>query len=181
MLAVPALLLAACGSNLANGPASSAGTSAAATPSASMASGQAASTKMIMLKKAATSIGPVLVDAQGFTLYRYDKDTKNTSSACAGSCATAWPPLLGRPSGAAAMMFVGKFGTITRPGGMIQATYKGHPLYTYAGDHAPGQTNGNGSGGTWHVLKVSLPASMSASPMPSSSATMTGGGGGGGY
>jgi hypothetical protein len=69
----------------------------------------------------------------------------------------------------------GTLGTITRSDGKTQATYNGHPLYTYAGDHAAGQTTGNGVGGTWHAVTVSAPVAGSPSPSASS------GGGGGGY
>src|SRR5712692_1314549 len=124
-LAIPALLLAACGGGSVYGSSGSASMSAA--PASSKASGQgssgmkASAPMKILLKKAETGIGAVLVDAQGYTLYRYDKDTP-TRSACTGSCATAWPPLLGVPYGAAAQGFLGKFGTISRAGGMVQAT-----------------------------------------------------------
>ena len=83
---------------------------------------------------------------------------------------------------------VGKFGTITRANGMLQATYKGHPLYLYAGDMAPGQVKGNGLGGVWHVLRVTAigavaPGSImsASSPAPSPSASGSGYGSGGGY
>jgi predicted lipoprotein with Yx(FWY)xxD motif len=135
------------------------------------------------LEKIKTAIGPVLADAKGFTLYWYAKDTMMTS-ACTGSCATAWPPVTGQPGAAMGVRLVGKFGTIKRASGMLQATYKGHPLYTYAGDSAPGQTKGNGVDGTWHVLHVNpkgavAPAMMSS---PAPSASKSGGSmGGGGY
>jgi predicted lipoprotein with Yx(FWY)xxD motif len=139
------------------------------------------------LKKIKTAIGPVLADSKGLTLYWYAKDTKMTS-ACTGSCATAWPPLLGKPAAAMGVRLVGKFGTIKRASGMLQATYKGHPLYTYAGDSAPGQIKGNGLGGIWHVLHVNLKGAVAAgammsSPTPSPSSSSSGGGygGGGGY
>ncbi|MFI5067879.1 MAG: hypothetical protein ACHP9Z_28410, partial [Streptosporangiales bacterium] len=88
-----------------------------------------------------TAIGPVLADSKGLTLYWFSKDTRMTS-ACTGGCATAWPPLLGKPMAAMGVHLTGQLGTITRSGGILQATYKGHPLYTYAGDMAPGQTKG---------------------------------------
>ncbi|HUY46436.1 MAG TPA: hypothetical protein VMV92_12000 [Streptosporangiaceae bacterium] len=147
-----------------------------------------------MLEKVTTSIGPVLADAKGLTLYWYAKDTAMTSN-CTGGCAMAWPPVTGKPAAAMGARLVGKFGTITRAGGVPQATYKGHPLYTYSGDMAPGQIKGNGVGGVWHILKVtptgaiSASAAMSAggsmsssSPSPSASMSSGGGGyGGGGY
>jgi predicted lipoprotein with Yx(FWY)xxD motif len=190
-LAIPALLLAACGSS--TSPSTASGTksaSAMSTKSSSMGgSSPMSSSGTAALKKIKTAIGPVLADSKGLTLYWYAKDTKMTS-ACTGSCATAWPPLLGKPAAAMGVRLVGKFGTIKRANGMLQATYKGHPLYTYAGDSAPGQIKGNGLGGIWHVLHVNLKGAVAAGAMmssptpsasPSSSSSGGGYGGGGGY
>ena len=190
VLAIPALLLAACGSS--TSPSTASGTKSASamstksmpTPSSSM--GSSGMSSAASLEKIKTSIGPVLADAKGFTLYWYAKDTA-MSSACTGSCATAWPPVTGKPAAAMGFRLVGKFGTITRANGVIQATYKGHPLYTYAGDSAPGQVKGNGLGGVWHALKVTAvsavsPGGMMSSSSPSPSASKSSGGsGGGGY
>jgi predicted lipoprotein with Yx(FWY)xxD motif len=193
VLAIPALLLAACGSSTSPGSAS-----AMSTPS-SMSSGMSSNGSSGMMSsgtatliKVKTSIGPVLADAKGFTLYWYSKDTRMTS-ACTGGCATAWPPVTGKPAAGMGVRLTGKFGTITRAGGIVQATYKGHPLYTYAGDTAPGQVKGNGLGGVWHALRVNdidavLPSSLmmgsaSSSASPKAKSTMGSGGygSGGGY
>jgi predicted lipoprotein with Yx(FWY)xxD motif len=189
VLAIPALLLAACASSTSPGTSAStvSGTksaSAMSTKSSSMGgSSGMSSSGTVALEKIKTAIGPVLANAKGFTLYWYAKDTKMTS-ACTGSCATAWPPVTGKPGAAMGVHLVGKFGTIKRASGALQATYKGRPLYTYAGDSAPGQTKGNGLGGTWHVIHVNskgavAPAGMMASPTPSASMSSSGSGGGG--
>ena len=97
----------------------------------------------------------VLANADGFTLYWFAPDT-STSSKCFGSCAIYWPPVSGSP--AAGPGVTGKLGTIKRPGGGLQATYDGHPLYTYIGDRGPGQANGNDldlNGGFWYDIHVS--------------------------
>jgi predicted lipoprotein with Yx(FWY)xxD motif len=102
-----------------------------------------------------TGLGKILVNSQGRTLYLFQKDT-GTESTCNGACAAAWPPLLanGKPtvgSGANAYLV----GTTTRADGKSQVTYNGHPLYLYAGDKNPGDTNGQGLnafGGGWFVL-----------------------------
>jgi predicted lipoprotein with Yx(FWY)xxD motif len=198
VLAIPALLLAACASSTspstASGTKSASAMSTKSMPSASSSMGSSgmSSAGAASLEKIKTSIGPVLADAKGLTLYWYAKDTA-MSSACTGSCATAWPPLTGKPAAAMGFKLVGKFGTITRANGMMQATYKGHPLYTYAGDMAPGQVKGNGLGGVWHALKVTavsavspgaMMASSSPAPSASTSSSSSGGGGyggGGGY
>jgi predicted lipoprotein with Yx(FWY)xxD motif len=97
----------------------------------------------------------VLANADGLTLYWFVPDT-TTSSKCFGSCAIYWPPVSGSP--AAGPGVTGKLGTIKRPGGGLQATYNGHPLYTYIGDRGPGQANGNDldlNGGFWYDIRVS--------------------------
>jgi predicted lipoprotein with Yx(FWY)xxD motif len=97
----------------------------------------------------------VLANADGLTLYWFEPDTP-TSSKCFGSCAIYWPPVSGSP--AAGPGVTGKLGTIQRPGGGLQATYDGHPLYTYIGDRGPGQANGNDldlNGGFWYDIRVS--------------------------
>ncbi len=97
---------------------------------------------------------PVLVDAQGFTLYLFTKDAGTTSN-CSGGCATAWPPTMA--SGAPT---VGKgldatlLGTTKRADGGTQVTYNGHPLYRFAADKAPGESKGQGSGGFWYMVSA---------------------------
>jgi predicted lipoprotein with Yx(FWY)xxD motif len=96
----------------------------------------------------------LLTNAGGLTLYWFAPDTSG-KSVCYGSCAAYWPPVTGTPSAGPGV--TGKLGTITRTGGGIQATYDGHPLYTYIGDNAPGQASGNNinlNGGLWHDLPI---------------------------
>ena len=97
----------------------------------------------------------VLTDSKGLTLYSFAPDS-STRSACYGDCAAYWPPVLGDPSAGPGV--TGRLGTITRNGGGVQATYDGHPLYTYVGDSAPGQDSGNNlnlNGGLWHIVPIS--------------------------
>jgi len=96
----------------------------------------------------------VLTNAQGVTLYWFAPDSP-AASRCTGSCAAYWPPVAGTPK--AGPGITGKLGTIRRPGGAAQATYDGHPLYTYAGDSAPGQARGNNldlNGGFWYEVRA---------------------------
>ncbi len=97
----------------------------------------------------------VLTDANGRTLYWFAPDTA-ARSACYGSCAAYWPPVKG--PAAAGPGVTGKLSVLTRSDGSVQAAYDGHPLYTYVGDSAPGQANGNGinlNGGLWHEVTAS--------------------------
>ena len=125
----------------------------------------------VALKSAAINSVTVVTNAQGFTLYSFAPDTTSTSK-CTGPCAQIWPPVTGPVT--AGQGVTGKLGTITRSDGSKQATYGGHPLYTYTADTAPGQANGNGinvNGGVWHEVT----ASGQAAPAGNS------GGGGNGY
>jgi predicted lipoprotein with Yx(FWY)xxD motif len=120
----------------------------APTSSSSAASGQALKTIQI---KGVT----VLTNSKGMTLYWFAPDTP-TKSACYGSCAAYWPPVYGAQKAGPGV--TGKLGTIKRTDGTIQATYDGHPLYTYIGDSHPGQATGNNinlNGGYWYEVHIS--------------------------
>lgn len=149
---------AACGS--------SASTTTPTTTAAASGSGKA------IVNLAKSSLGTILVTKSDFTLYYYTADTP-TKIACTGSCAQSWPPLLftgsGMPKGGTG---VTGLGTIKRPGGGVQVTYKNKPLYTFTSD-TPGHTTGQGVAG-FQVLIVS-------GAKTSSSTTSTTSGGGGGY
>ena len=105
-----------------------------------------------LLKTASVKGVTVLTNAGGFTLYSFAPDTA-TTSACNGSCAAYWPPVPGHVRAGPGV--TGTLGTITRSDGSTQATYNGHPLYTYVSDSSPGQANGNNlniNGGVWHEV-----------------------------
>jgi predicted lipoprotein with Yx(FWY)xxD motif len=122
--------------------------SAPSASSSSTASGQVL--KTIQIKGVS-----VLTNSKGMTLYWFAPDT-STKSACYGSCAAYWPPVYGAQKAAPGV--TGKLGTIKRTDGTIQATYDGHPLYTYIGDSHPGQATGNDinlNGGYWYEVRVS--------------------------
>jgi predicted lipoprotein with Yx(FWY)xxD motif len=102
-----------------------------------------------------TSLGKVLVNSEGRTLYLFKKDSRG-KSACSGECAKFWPPLRvsGKPT-AGAGISASKLGTIRRSDGRPQVTYNGHPLYTFMQDTKAGQTHGEGLtafGARWFVL-----------------------------
>jgi len=125
---------------------------AVATPKAAPAASVTAGSQVLK----AGSIGgmEVLTNASGLTLYSFAPDTPSRS-ACYGSCAAYWPPVPGKVSAGPGV--TGAIGSIKRTGGSTQATYDGHPLYTYIGDSAPGQDSGNNlnlNGGLWRDVPV---------------------------
>jgi predicted lipoprotein with Yx(FWY)xxD motif len=159
--AAAAAALAACSS----------GTSSSGSGGSSTSSPAAASVGS--LKTAKIGSATVLTNAKGFTLYSFAPDT-STKSNCNRACAKFWPPVKGAVSASGVK---GTFGTIKRSDGSVQATFDGHPLYTYVGDTAPGQAKGNGlnlSGGLWHEVTTSGSA-------PAGSSSSGSGGGGSGY
>jgi predicted lipoprotein with Yx(FWY)xxD motif len=152
------LLLAACGSSATNTNAGAAygGSGMSATPSSSAMNGAGSTsgmgTKTVTLTIKSTKIGKVLTDAKGDTLYWYSKDAKDGPSTCTASCLKEWPMVTGKAVAAPGVKLAGKLGDVTDAGGAVQASYNGYPLYTYAGDMAPGDTAGNNEGGVWHVI-----------------------------
>jgi predicted lipoprotein with Yx(FWY)xxD motif len=123
-----------------------------ATPKTAPAATGASGAQMLKARQ----IGGVnlLTNAKGFTLYSFAPDSPN-KSVCYGSCAAYWPPVAGNASAGPGV--TGTIGTINRTDGTTQATYDGHPLYTYIGDNAPGQNSGNNinlNGGLWHDVPV---------------------------
>jgi LPXTG-motif cell wall-anchored protein len=101
------------------------------------------------------TLGLILVDADGHTLYRFTRDTTNTSSACYGNCAVRWPPLLVEDGVPVAGEGVNGelLGILTRTDGTRQVMYNGMPLYYYANDTQAGQTSGQGVGSVWYIVK----------------------------
>jgi predicted lipoprotein with Yx(FWY)xxD motif len=102
-----------------------------------------------------SSLGKILVDASGRTLYLFERD-RGAHSACSGACAAAWPPLTVKGQATAGDgTAMGLIGTTRRPDGTREVTYGGHPLYLYAGDSRPGDTNGQAIkqfGADWYAL-----------------------------
>src|SRR4051794_22028291 len=142
-IAVVALAVAACGGS------SGSGYGGGSTAASSSGKGAVA--------LASTKLGKVLVDGKGRTLYLFEAD-KGAMSKCDGACASAWPPLTtsGKPTAGAGVV-AAKLGTAKRADGTTGVTYDGHPLYTYAGDGAPGQTTGEGLtdyGAAWYALSA---------------------------
>jgi predicted lipoprotein with Yx(FWY)xxD motif len=145
ILALTGLALAGCGS--------SGGTANASAQPPKTSAGKPATVGVT-----STSLGNVLVDSKGRTLYLFKQDT-GTTSTCTGACAASWPPLIatGTPtsgSGAEASLI----GTTKRQDGTSQVTYNGHPVYLFSGDQKAGDTNGQGVnafGASWFALTSS--------------------------
>jgi len=188
---VASLTLAACGSSSKSSPSSQ----AAATPPATTSSSPAGERTAAVVKTGsnATLGTTVLTDTRGMTLYSLSVE-KNGKFICTSSaCTQVWHPLsassAATPSGS-----VGSLGTVKRPDGTEQVTYKGMPLYTFAQDQAPGDVKGQGfkDVGTWTAVTTSTksssapaaPATTPTKPAPAESAppaSSSGGSGGGGY
>jgi predicted lipoprotein with Yx(FWY)xxD motif len=166
------LLIAACGSSSSSNTTSSAPSTPAAAQTGSNSSSAA------VVKTASSSLGTILVDSQGMTLYHLSGEQPG-KFICTGSCLGIWHPLIASsnstPSGE-----VGSLGTVKRPEGTVQITYKGTPLYTLAQDKKPGETNGQGikDVGTWSVITTSSssPSSSSSEPEKSSGGSSSSGG-----
>jgi predicted lipoprotein with Yx(FWY)xxD motif len=162
VIPLAALAIAACGGG---------GAATAATPKTS-------SEVSATVGVAQSSLGSILVDSTGRTLYLFKADS-GTSSACSGACASAWPPLLAKgTTNAGTGPTAAKLGTITRSGGSQQVTYNGHPLYLYVGDKKPGDVAGQGVtafGAAWFVLS-STGNPITTAPSSSGGGASSGGG-----
>ena len=123
-----------------------------------------------------STLGRILANSSGKTLYLFERD-KHGMSACTGTCASYWPPLLtkGAPIGTAGVKTT-LLGTAKRTDGTLQVTYGGHPLYTFKLDAKPGQAKGEGTsffGGSWYVLNA---AGASVEKAPADTTPPSGGG-----
>ena len=156
------LLIAACGSS------SSGNTTSSATSAQPAAQTSGGSSSAVLVKSASNSLGTILIDSQGMTLYHLSGEQNGkficTSSACVG----VWHPLIA-PSSGTLSGEVGSLGTVKRPDGTVQVTYKGTPLYTFTGDQQSGETKGQGikDVGTWSVVTTS----SNSTPATSTSST----------
>jgi predicted lipoprotein with Yx(FWY)xxD motif len=118
----------------------------------SACSSGSSSTGQASLSVGSSRLGSILVNRDGHSLYLFGSDRPGRS-ACVGPCTRVWPPatVSSRPTAGAAVS-AAMVGTITRPDHSLQMTYDGHPLYTFSGDTARGQMNGEGFLGSWFVV-----------------------------
>ncbi|OEJ34619.1 SCO0930 family lipoprotein [Streptomyces subrutilus] len=126
-------------------------------------------------------LGAAVTDSEGFTLYRFDKDTpKPPKSACEGDCATAWPAVAADDVTAGEGIDAGLLGSVARADGTRQLTLAGWPVYRYAKDAKPGDALGEGVGGTWHALGADgKPAAAAKAPAQGAGEEPGAGAGGG--
>jgi predicted lipoprotein with Yx(FWY)xxD motif len=159
---VSMLLLAACSDD--NGSGGASGTTGPSSPSAtetspppaseSPSSGGGGGGGETEVEAEDSSLGTILVDSKGNTLYVFLQDTGDTST-CTGDCAASWPALIAKgevKAGGGGGVDESLLGTSARDDGTMQVTYNGHPLYFFSGDQAPGDTNGQGIGDVWFVV-----------------------------
>jgi predicted lipoprotein with Yx(FWY)xxD motif len=163
-----ALALSACGAidltkkdaTPANDPAPAASTSNAETSTGGTAAAG--------LRAVDSTLGRIVTDAKGWTLYRFDRDTaKPAKTNCVDACATKWPPVPYADNLKLDGVVAALIGKVQRPDGSWQVTINGWPVYRYAGDTKPGATSGQGVGGTWWAVtpegkKAQPPASPTA-------------------
>ncbi len=121
-----------------------------------VAAAQPVSVKALVTVKSTQnlSLGKILVNAKGRTLYHYSSERKNAVK-CTAACAAKWPPLLigaGAKPIAAPGVTAKLLGTVKRPDGKLQVTYRGFALYLYSGDKKTGDVEGQGNGGIWHAI-----------------------------
>lgn len=102
------------------------------------------------------TLGNILVDSRGFTLYTFKNDEPGGKSTCSGQCLVNWPPMLVAPGtqpSAGTGVDATKLSTITRDDGLTQVAYNNMPLYFFIKDTAAGNTNGEGVGSVWFTAK----------------------------
>jgi predicted lipoprotein with Yx(FWY)xxD motif len=178
------LALAACGSSSSGSGSSS---QASSTPARTTSSSSGESAAVVKSAANATLGATVLVNAQDMTLYHLSGEQSGKFICTSSACLQVWHPLsasAGTPSSS-----VGSLGTVKRPDGTEQVTYKGMPLYTFASDQKPGDATGQGikDVGTWTAVTVSAngsssaPAASAPATTPTQSTPPASSGGGGGY
>lgn len=121
----------------------------------------------VVLRTATTTLGTVVVDADGRTVYSFDKDTPGSGeSACTGDCLATWPPVRAESEDPQVDGVTGEVGTIARDDGTVQVTLDGRPLYLYVEDEGEGDVTGQGVGEVWWVVAPDGAAISSMLPAP---------------
>jgi predicted lipoprotein with Yx(FWY)xxD motif len=165
-----ALVLTGCGSLAPTGVSPGAASSAAAGAGGAAAPGTPAAVPPTVQVETST-LGPVLADSSGMTLYVNTDDTSN-SSTCTGTCTGTWLPLTSPGQPVAGAGVSGALSTFKRSDGTEQVALNGHPLYLYAKDQRPGQTSGQGVAGVWFAASPNGQPVRSAATASASQATV---------
>ena len=97
-----------------------------------------------------TALGDVVVDPSGVTVYLFSPDSA-ADPTCYDDCEATWP-VVAEQGAVGEGLDPALLGSVVRTDGVVQATYGGWPLYTFAGDAGPGDTNGQGIGDVWFVM-----------------------------
>lgn len=151
---IGAVVIAGCGggSSSSSSSESSGGETTGSESATTSSEGGGSSTSGTISSTEVGGVGTVLVDSEGMTVYLFTPD-QGTESTCYGGCEAAWAPVVaeGKPTAGEGAMS-SALGTTKRKDGTMQVTYNGHPLYTFSGDSAPGEANGQEDDGTWFVL-----------------------------
>jgi predicted lipoprotein with Yx(FWY)xxD motif len=101
-----------------------------------------------------SSLGKVLADSKGMTLYTFDNDGKGAmKSSCSGKCAAAWPPFVAPTDASASGDWTVVDGQNKDGTAVKMWAYEGWPLYYWQNDKKPGDVDGDGKGGVWHIVK----------------------------
>ena len=171
-IAAAACLLTACS----GGSATSAPTTADSNrPAAPVATSSGSGLDAALRATTNSSLGAIVVDGAGRTLYRFDKDSASPpASNCEGACEKLWPPVLVGTQISLTGVNRALLGTIKRADGTVQLTLHGWPLYRYAGDSAPGDVNGEGVGGVWFAARPTGAKALPAGSASSTSASNSG-------
>jgi predicted lipoprotein with Yx(FWY)xxD motif len=163
LLAAAAIGAAACGSSGSDDNTVRADVSTPAAPSGSS----------VAVKVADSKLGKILISSEGRTLYGFTNDTA-AKSTCYGACAAAWPPVIVDDSWSVGPgLDIGVFSTVTRDDGAQQLMAGKFPLYEYAGDAAPGDVTGQGSGDVWFIVGTDAKLITAKSGATGSAATPT--------
>ncbi|MFI6846299.1 hypothetical protein OG535_01435 [Kitasatospora sp. NBC_00085] len=153
-----------------NAPATSAGPAGAAPTAPGTSDPGNAASKGSLATVTSPQFGPIVVDGLNYTLYRFDKDTaKPSASNCNDACAAKWPPVPVSEQATVKGVDAKLVGSVTRADGTKQLTLNGWPLYRFAEDKAPGETKGQGVGGTWFISTPDGKKAQAAQPTGGSS------------
>ncbi|HEY4268874.1 MAG TPA: hypothetical protein VGM94_11855 [Galbitalea sp.] len=175
-LAIAAVALAGCSSTASAGSSGSSGSSGSGTTkSVPAATGDDLAT-------GTTSLGSIVVDGKGDTVYLFAKDTAGSgTSTCSGQCASIWPAVTTTSATPTVKGVTGTVGTIKRDDGSMQVTLNGWPLYTFASDKKPGDVGGQKVMGIWFALSPAGDKVTKTAKAASTGASSSGSGAGGGW